>query len=380
MTQSKAVIIGAGQTGRGYAARHLAEKNYQITFIDINEQLVEYLQEDKRYCIHFYDMDRTPFSVEGFSAYGVNDVQAGAAVLDADFIYTAVGEQNLSAVAAFCAPALKQKHKQTVFMTNENGINPARVLREALNELGIKEHIIVSQTAVFCSTINVNGTRLDILSQNMSFYPYDADELKGAFDLHGAVPVHNFERFLQRKIYTYNCLAGLISYIGYIKGYTIFGDAANDLQISDLMDHLLVQLNPALALFFDISLEEQTDFSVKALEKFKNRNILDYVIKNGRAAKRKFGKTERIVAPMTIIEDNNGDASIMYLIAAAALCYWSELSENGQEIPIEGNPIDAYCNLRGISKESDEAEKVAQFYNYIIEHRDSIDLNIVLNK
>ena len=30
----KAVVIGAGQSGRGYTARYLFEKGYEITFID----------------------------------------------------------------------------------------------------------------------------------------------------------------------------------------------------------------------------------------------------------------------------------------------------------------------------------------------------------
>ena len=45
----KAVVIGAGQSGRGYTARYLYEKGYEITFIDEKKELVELLKKGKSY-------------------------------------------------------------------------------------------------------------------------------------------------------------------------------------------------------------------------------------------------------------------------------------------------------------------------------------------
>ena len=64
----KAVVIGAGQSGRGYTARYLFEKGYEITFIDEKKELVDLLNEDHAFCIHFYHMDRTPLYIHGFHA------------------------------------------------------------------------------------------------------------------------------------------------------------------------------------------------------------------------------------------------------------------------------------------------------------------------
>lgn len=50
----KAVVIGAGQTGRGYVTRFLFQRDYAITFIDKNEKLIRMLDEDRAFCIHFY--------------------------------------------------------------------------------------------------------------------------------------------------------------------------------------------------------------------------------------------------------------------------------------------------------------------------------------
>ena len=42
----KAVVIGAGQTGRGYVCRFLFEKGYDITLIDKDKNLVDLLYEE----------------------------------------------------------------------------------------------------------------------------------------------------------------------------------------------------------------------------------------------------------------------------------------------------------------------------------------------
>lgn len=369
----KAVIFGAGQTGRGYIARYLVDKNYDISFVEINRELISKLNEDKFFNIHFYDQDRTPFVVSGFNAYYLDD-QVIPLISQADLIFTAVGEQNLKYVAPYIVLSLNFRKNKAIIITNENGINPARVLRDEIKKHTTQNNYLVSQTAVFCSTVNVKGTRLDIFSQNETYYPYDCDELTTGLNLKGAVPVHNFENFLKRKIYTYNALAGIISYLGYLKGYSIYGEAANDEEISYIMDLLLKELNPALAEYFNISLKEQETFANKALTKFKNRNILDYVIKNGRDAFRKLGKTERIIAPMKIIEDHGGNADILYLNAAAALTYWKELSGNGREPLMSGTPLQELAKILDTDEENELIKKIEAFYNKIIEDRDHIKL------
>lgn len=371
----KVVIIGAGQTGRGYVGRYLAEKQYKdVTYVDKNHDLVARMDEDRCFSVHFYHMDRTPVIVSNFRAYNTYSIEAKAAIHNCDMLITSVGEENLSDVAEQIADGLKNKEKFTTIITFENGINPAKVLRNHLGKLNVEGKYLVSQSAIFCSTVNIIETRLDILSQNENYCPYDADELKEELDFIGATPVQNFEKFFKRKIYTYNCLAGIISYCGYLKGYQVYGDAANDIEISEIMNKLLKELNPPLARYFNISIEEQEEFADKALDKFKDKKILDYNVKNGRAAIRKLGPTERIVAPMNIIKEANGDTSILEFNAAAALVYWEELQGNGSEPLIEGLPIEKLCEVSQIDSNSDLARRIEKYYNLIKVNRNNIKL------
>lgn len=374
----KAVVIGAGQTGRGYVTRFLFEKGYELTFIDCKEELVTLLDQDRGFTIHFYKQDRTPLYVNGFRAYPSYSLSATAAIHDADFIFTAVGEQNLKDVAKQLKEGMAKKEKKTELLTCENGINPAKMLRTAMQEEGITSEFSVSQTAVFCSTVVLEGTRLDILSMNEYYFPYDCDELE-TLDFEGAVPVHNFEKFLKRKIYTYNCLAGLISYCGYVKGYEVYGDAANDPDISEMLDTLLEELNPALQDYFEITKEDQEEFAERAMRKMKDKSILDFNVKNGRAPKRKLGPTERIMSPMKILAEHGKDTRIMEFVAAAALVYWDELQGKSEPM-MEKDMITTFCELNDLSKDDVVVQHVIQYVNLIQENRDNVNAMEFINR
>jgi len=381
MRIKKAVVIGAGQAGRGYIGRLLAEIAYEIIFVDKSRTLVDLLHADGHFSVHFYDKDRTPVIVSDYKALQIEDAKVDHVITEADFIFTATGEQNLSEVANRIQKALSKRLTPVVVITCENGINPGKRLAEALEEAGgyDKNKIFISQTAEFCSTVNLVDTRLDILSQNENFFPYDADGYPGLLEIRGAQPVRNFEEFLKRKIYTYNCLAGIISYCGYVKGYQVYGEAANDEEVSWLMDVLLKELNPALAKYFNISEQEQIEFSQKALEKFKNKNILDYIIKNGRAPRRKLGPTERIFAPLRIIEANQGEYDILCFNAAAALCYWEEQAIHGVE-PAMDQPVNKIlCEILQVSEEDQVIKKVNCYLECIRQNRAAISFRAILN-
>ena len=49
-----AVIIGAGQTGRGFIAPILQEAGYHLTFLDQNAELIARLRKEKQYTIRYF--------------------------------------------------------------------------------------------------------------------------------------------------------------------------------------------------------------------------------------------------------------------------------------------------------------------------------------
>ena len=56
----EAVLIGAGQTGRGFIAPILQANAYHITFIDKNKELIDQLNAEKSYTCLLYTSTHPP--------------------------------------------------------------------------------------------------------------------------------------------------------------------------------------------------------------------------------------------------------------------------------------------------------------------------------
>lgn len=311
------VIIGAGRTGRGYLARQIPTDQWNLTFLDKNVSLVKKLNEKKQFTIEFYSLKREKMIVKDYSAYVIDSEEGVKALAEADLVFTAVGEQNLSDITQILKEAfnVRSKREKIKVVTAENGISPKKRLLEELSE----ENFIVSEAVIFCTTNSKN--EIDILSEDLDYIPYDIKSLDAPIDFPHFSAEEKFHDLLQRKIYTYNCLSACISYLGYCLGYESYGDAANDKNILSIMKELKNQLSYALSSKYNITFEAQDQFGNMAIAKFTNQNIEDTVSRNGRNVVRKLGKQERIMAPLSILEEYGQRTDIMQWIAAAAMLY-----------------------------------------------------------
>lgn len=72
----KAVVIGAGQTGRGFVAPILKENNYSITFLDENTSLIDKLKKEEKYTIHYFGNVKPDEEISNFDALQMSDEDA----------------------------------------------------------------------------------------------------------------------------------------------------------------------------------------------------------------------------------------------------------------------------------------------------------------
>ena len=197
---SKIVVVGAGKTGRGFIARLLQEAAEEVIFIDKNAELVETLNKEKEFKVSFFGNVRDAYKVNNFKActWETADLE------DSELILVSVGGQNLKDVGASLAQLLKED-KHYYIITAENASRPSKTLKEAIG----KENISVSESTVFCTTIEDGG--LNINSENYPYLQCDADLLEGYVPAAKTLkPIGNFSNFLTRKLYTYNAASCVI--------------------------------------------------------------------------------------------------------------------------------------------------------------------------
>lgn len=325
---SKAVIIGAGKTGRGFAARLIYESGGEIIFIDKNEKLVNELNDKGSYKIRFFGGEKESVEISGYAAY----TWENANIKDAELILVSVGGTNLKAVGEKLKGILSDDRKYYI-ITCENASSPSKVLSEAIG----KDNVYVSESTIFCTTTENGG--LDINSEDYPYLQFDAELLDGYVPCFGALkPIKGSGNFLTRKLFTYNAASCIIAYLGYLKGYEDYAAAANDTEIQSELDKNYAETNKAMCLEFGYGEAEQKEFALLSRNKFCNKTIVDTVARNAREPQRKLGRNERVIGPMLLLDKYGLDTSVLEKTAAAMLLYDNTAETEWQKIKAENTP------------------------------------------
>ena len=349
---SKIAVIGAGKTGRGFVGRLLAEENKEIIFIDKDKTLVDTLNAKKSFNVSFFGNSREEVNVSGYQAYTWDD----ATLSDAELIFVSVCGPNLKDVGSKLSNLL-DKDKTHYIITCENASNPSKTLAEAINF----DNVYVSEATVFCTTIESDG--INISSENYPYLQCNADLLNGYVpDVKSVKPIEKFGNFLTRKLFTYNAASCIIAYLGWLKNYTVYSDAANDPEILELLDKNYAVTNRVLCAEFGYEKEDQEEFALLSKKKFCDKTIADTVARNAREPQRKLGKTERIIGPMLVIDKYNEDTSILAMTTAAMLMYENEGEEAWDEIKANNTPGEILENICGLTKDSRLYNEVLSYY------------------
>ena len=356
---SRVVIIGAGKTGRGFLARLL--KDQEIIFIDKDRELIEALNTEKKIDVDFFGGKKPSLSI-GFAAARTWETAEASDFEGAEVILVSVGGTNLADVGA---ELKKYVDRDTKIIVCENASSPAKKLGDAIGIDGLK----IAESTVFCTTIEKNKGELAINSEWYPYLQFDGDVFGSSSPtLDGLKAVSNFGGFLDRKLYTYNSASCIIAYLGALKGYTVYSDAANDGEILALLDKNYAIINECICKEYGYEENDQKEFAQLSRDKFTDRTLVDTVARNAREPQRKITRTERIVAPMLLQQKYGKDSSILEKTLAAALLYTPE--EESEWIKIlnslgyEG-VLQKYCELDPDSDVYRRVLKMAQDKNVL---------------
>ena len=312
---SKVVIVGAGKTGRGFLARLLRDN--ELILIDKDERLVSELSRTKTVPIDFFGGKKPSLEVKISKAVTWKDVTASD-IEDASVILVSVGGTNLPDVGAELRKYVKA---DTKIIVCENASAPAKKLYDAIGVDGLR----IAEATVFCTTIEKEKGSVAINSEWYPYLQFDGDVFgNDAPCLQGLKAVKNFGGFLDRKLYTYNSASCVIAYLGALKGYTVYSDAANDSEILSLLDRNYEIINECICREYGYEENDQREFALLSRDKFTDRTLVDTVARNAREPQRKLTRYERIVAPMLLEEKYGKDSSVLEMTLAAALLYTSD--------------------------------------------------------
>ncbi len=306
-----ALIFGAGKTGRGFAAHLAFLGGYEIVLIDSNRQLVDDLKNTHQYDIQVLDNQAMSCTIPLSGVFHIEDESWFGGFVKAGIVFTAVFGNNLEPLASFLARALQKRFAQNIgqmltIITCENATGAAGFLKEmVLKSLDVQEtdwvaeNIGFSESIIFktCLSAAESQSPLTIRAQNYFELPCDAEAIKGAVHVYGLKPLHDFGNQLRRKIFTYNCINAVITYLGAQKGYSQLYEAGNDPEILEQARKAANETSLAQVAEFHFDEEEQTEWVKAAFIKFADKNMPDPIERNAADPIRKLSRNDRLIGP-----------------------------------------------------------------------------------
>ena len=109
----KAIHFGAGNIGRGFIGELLVRSGYEVTFVDVNAELVDLINERRAYDIKIVGDKPEIIHVEHVRAINsaAHPEELIKAICEADIITTAIGPNILKFIAPNLAAGLAERVK-----------------------------------------------------------------------------------------------------------------------------------------------------------------------------------------------------------------------------------------------------------------------------
>ena len=136
----KALHIGAGKIGRGFIGAQLVKSNYELTFADVNTELVSALNGQKSYTLHIMERDGWREEISNIYAVEIGSEEFFERFTEADIVTTAVSMATLPELASTIATTLQRRRinnrKSTLnIISCENGVRATSLLKNRVIQL-----------------------------------------------------------------------------------------------------------------------------------------------------------------------------------------------------------------------------------------------------
>lgn len=339
MIEKQAVIFGAGKIARAFIAHLLTISGFDITFVEKSPDLVALLRERERYKVHIMGAPEKSMVIQGFGALQSDDVLLVAEkVAVAAVVFVSIGGPNLPQIAPLLAAGIEAaaaagRTEPLNIILCENFFQPGVWLRGMIAERlapganeWFKQHVGIVETMVLRSSIEPTEEMraedpLSLKAQDMWEMPADKEAFVGAIPpIQGLAPKEKFQASLTRKLFTYNAINAVFAYLGYLKGYELLSDAANDPDLIREAEDCSREAGEALCKRYGFDPVEQKQFAASATAKYQKREIVDPLERNARDPVRKLSRNDRLVGPACLaLEEDLRPVALSRAIAAGLL-------------------------------------------------------------
>lgn len=378
----KALHFGAGNIGRGFIGKLLADAGIEVTFADVNEVVVNGLIEKNEYPVKVVGADCVVEQVTGVTAINSTDPKLAELIVDVDMITTAVGPTVLKIIAKTVAEGLEKRIAAGVstplnIIACENMVRGTTQLKEAVFELlsdevkaKVEESVGFVDSAVdrIVPPAEEGETNpLAVTVETFSEWIVDQTQFKGEIpDIAGMECTDNLMAFVERKLFTLNTGHCVTAYLGCLAGHNTIREAIEDDAIRTQVKAAMEESGEVLINRYGFEREKHAAYIEKILGRFANPYLVDEVDRVGRQPLRKLGAADRLIKPLLgTIEYSTANDTLLKGVAAA-LKYTN--ADDPQAVELQDSIANAgvkatLAKYTGLAEDSAEVAKVEALYS-----------------
>lgn len=383
----KAIHFGAGKIGRGFIGAVLHEAGYDVTFADVNQEVIDLINRDEGYTVHIMDKTVHTRRISGISAINSTSAEMPEILAAAGLVTTAVSMKALPFIAPVIADGIRHRRiSGNVSPLNiiccENGIRATSVLKghvighldsETVEWMKGKVGFADSSVDRIVPALSLENP-LDVAVEE--FYEWNVEEsaLTGKLlSVSGMNLTDDLEMCIEKKLFTLNTGHCTTAYLGMMKGYTYIHEAIEDTGIQEIVKSVMRQSGAALIRKFGIAPEYHARYIDTILSRFCNPHLKDLVTRVGHEPIRKLGGGLYFAYPMKMAMEFGLPYDRLALAAAAVL--HCDNPDDPQSVELrktvdEAGPAGAFMKFTGIDDET-AAALVAESYE-TLRHKDNI--------
>lgn len=378
----KAIQFGAGNIGRGFIGALLSKAGYHVVFADVNTEIINKINSDKKYTIHVMDTICSEEEISNISGVISTSDEIYKEIVEAEIITTAVGPVVLPRIAPTIAKGIalrKEKGIKTYLnvIACENAIKASSQLEEEVKKYLNEEEIEYLKEFVGFPNCSVDRIVPPVKSENIldvvveNYYEWNVE--KSAFK--GEIPkiegmnlVDNLMAYIERKLFTLNTGHAITAYFGYLKGYETIEESIKDEVIYGFVKNAMIESGKGLIAKYNFDEEAHYKYIDKIIDRFKNPYLNDDVARVGREPLRKLNENDRLIKPLITARGFNINTDNLLLGVGAALHY--DNKEDSQSVQLQSliNEKGIKASLAEISKisgDTDVLDKIEKYYDEV---------------
>ncbi len=323
-----AVHFGAGNIGRGFIGLALHSAGHRVIFVDVDDSLISSIVATDSYRVIETGSTGIVHTVDNFTGLNsaTNTDQVVLAIAEADIVTTAVGPRVLEFVAPLIARGLAARTSSTplAVMACENAIGATDTLKSFVAASASAAEMARAQ---FANTavdrivpVQESTEGLDVTVEAFSEWVIDRTPFNG---VEPVIPdahfVDNLAPYIERKLFTVNTGHASIAYLGLRAGARHIAEALAITSVAVVVDGVLDETTRMLVARHGLDEADQRAYVAQTLERFRNPDLDDELIRVGRQPLRKLSRHERLIEPAAVLSESGVTPVALLKVIEAAM-------------------------------------------------------------